>query len=63
MLWVCRPTFGSGKAVVLYSGFFSSKGITELKAKDVYAESLIKKWCDWSKIVHGDLIDTHFEDK
>ena len=43
MLRMCRPTFGSGKSVVLDSGFYVAKGITEIKSKGVYAEALIKK--------------------
>ena len=63
MLRMCRPIFGSEKDVVLDSGFFVAKGITELKAKGVHAASLIKKRHYWTKGVPGDLIDTHFEDK
>ena len=43
MLRMCRPIFGSGKAIILDSGFCVAKGITELKAKGVYAAALIKK--------------------
>ena len=57
MLWVCRPTFGSGKAVVLYSGFFIAKGIIDIEYKGVYAEDLIKKRHYWPNGVHGELID------
>ena len=39
---------------------FVDKYITELEAKGVYAEALIKKQCYWPKGVLGDLIDTHF---
>ena len=35
MLRMCRTIFGSGKAVVLDSGFFVDKGITELEANNV----------------------------
>ena len=42
-LRICRPIFGSGKAVVLNSGFFVAKGITEIEARGVYAAALIKK--------------------
>ena len=59
----CRPIFGSGKAVVLDSGFIVAKGITQIKAKDVYAGALIKKLRYCLKGVPGDLIDNHFEDK
>ena len=60
---MCRPIFGSGKDVVLYSGFCVAKGITDIEAKGVYAEALIKKRRYWEKGVPGDLVDTHFEDK
>ena len=60
MLRICRPIFGSGKAVGLGSGFFVTKGITYIEAKGVYAESLIKKWHYWYKLVPDELIDTYF---
>ena len=60
---MCRPIFGSGKAVVLDNGFCFSKGITELEAKGVHESDLINKWCYWPKLFPGDLVDTHFEDK
>ena len=63
MLRMCIPIFVSGEAVVLDSGFFVAKGITELESKGVYAAALIKKRRHWPEVVHGDLIDTHFEDK
>ena len=63
MLRMCGPIFGSGKTVVLYSGFCVAKGITELKAKGVYVAYLIKKRRYWPKRDPGDFIDTHFEDK
>ena len=62
MLRVCKPIFGTGKAVVLDSIFFVSKGITKLESKFVYVGSLINKWRYWPKLVHEDLIDTHFQD-
>ena len=63
MLRMCRPIFGSGKAVVLDSGFCVTKVITELEARGVYAADLIKKRRYCPKGVPGDLIDSHFEDK
>ena len=60
---MCRPIFGSGKAVVLDSGFCVAKGITDLEDKGVYVAALIKKRRYWPKGVPGDLIDNHFEDK
>ena len=62
MLRMCRPIFGSGKAVVLGSGFFVTKGIKHIKAKGVYAAALINKQRYCPKLVPGELIDTRFED-
>ena len=63
MLRMCRPIFGSGKDVVLDSGFCVAKVIAELEAKGVYAAALIKKRHYGPKGVLGGLVDTHFEDK
>ena len=63
MLRMCRPIFGSGKAVILEIGFCVAKGITYIEAKDFYVEYLIQKRCYWPKGVHDDLIGAHFEDK
>ena len=63
MASMCRPIFGSGKNVVLDSVFCVAKGITELEAKGVYAEALIKKWRFRPKVFFGNIIDTYFEDK
>ena len=63
MLRMCRPIFGSGKSVVLKSGFFVAKGITELKAKGVYESTLIKKRSYWPKLFRGDHIGTRFKYK
>ena len=63
MLRMCRPIFGSGKAVVLDSVFCVAKGITELKDKVVYVGALIKKRHYWPKWVPGELSDTNIEDK
>ena len=63
MLMISRPVFGSGKAVVLNSGFCVTKFITELKSKVFYVASQTKKRSCWSNGVPGDPIYTHFEDK
>ena len=60
MLRVCRSIFGSGKAVFLGSEFFAAKFITYLKAKGIYAASLINNRRYWTKGFPCDLIDTHF---
>ena len=43
MLRMRIPIFGSGKAVVLDSGFCVAKGITDIEAKGVYTTALINK--------------------
>ena len=63
MLRVCIPIFGSGKYVLLDSGFCANNGITDLKDKYSYVADLIKKCRYWPKLVPGDLIDTCFGDK
>ena len=45
------------------SEFCVATGITNFEDKDVYAKALIKKRRYWQRGVHGDLIDTHSEDK
>ena len=55
-----RPIFISGKDVVLDSGFFVVKGITDIESKGVYAAVMIQKRCYSPKRVHGGLTDTHF---
>ena len=60
---VCIPIFGSGKFVVSDSVVFVARGITEFEAKGIYVADLIKKRRYWPKVLPGDLIDTHFEDK
>ena len=60
MLRICEPAFSSGKCVVIDSGFFVSKGITDLLEVGVYAAALIKKRKYWPKGVPGDSIDQYF---
>ena len=63
MLSMCRPIFGSSKAVVLNIGFLVVKGIKQLESKGVYSGALIKKRCYCQKGVLWDIIYAHFEDK
>jgi hypothetical protein len=63
MLRMCEPIYGTGKAVVLDSGFCVAKGIVALEAKGVYAGALIKKRRYWPKSVPGGAIDAHFAGK
>ena len=43
MLRMCKPIFGIEKAVVLDSGFYVAKGITDLEAKVVIFINSVKK--------------------
>ena len=63
MLRKCETIFSTGKCVVIYSGFFVSKGITALLEFGVYAAALIKKRKYWPKVIPGDAIDQYFADK
>ena len=63
MLRMCRPIFGIAKAVVLDIVFCVAKGSTKIESKGVYVEALIKRRHYWPKLVTGDLIDNHFQDK
>lgn len=63
LLRMTRSIWGTGKALVLDSGFCVLKGIVELKKKGVYAAAQIKKRRYWPKHVDGDAIKSYFEDK
>ena len=63
MLRICETLYGTGKAVVIDSGFCVSRGIVELEQKGVYRESLINKKHYFPNGVPGAAIDAHFEDK
>ena len=43
LLHLTKPVWGTGKLVVLDSGFCVLQGLVELKKKGVYAHALIKK--------------------
>ena len=63
LLRLCEGVRGSGRVVILDSGFCVLEGIIELRKMGVYAGALIKKRRYWPKHVPGDLIDDHFKDK
>ena len=63
VLRMCETFYGTGKAVVMDSGFCVSRGIVELGRKGVYGASLIKNKNYWLKSVPGAAVDAHFEDK
>ena len=63
LLRLCKTLYGTGRIVILDSGFCVLQGIIELRKKGVFAGALIKKRRYWPKHVPGDMIDEHFKDK
>ena len=63
LLRLTKPIHGSGKLVVLDSGFCVLQGLVELKRLGVFAHALIKKRRYWPKHVKGDDIIQHFANK
>ena len=63
LLRLCEGIFGTGKVVVLDSGFCVLQALVELKKMGVYASALVKKRQYWPKYVDGDAIAAHFEGK
>ena len=61
MLRMSRPLWGTGKVVVMDSGFCVAKGLCEMYHKGVYGHALIKKRRYWPTSVPGDKIDEHME--
>ena len=62
LLHLTKPVWGTGKLVVLDSGFCVLQGLVELKKKGVYSHPLIKRRY-WLKHVPGDDIIAHFMEK
>ena len=55
---------GSGKEIILDSGFCVLKGIIELMKRGIYAGALIKKRRYWPKLfIKGDAMDAHMSTK
>ena len=63
LLRLTKKLWGTGKVVVLDSGFCVLQGLIELKKKGVFAASLIKKRRYWPKYIEGDKLKAHFENK
>ena len=63
LLCLTEPVWGTGKLVVLDSGFCVLQGLVELKKKGVYAHALIKKRRYWPRHIPGDDIIIHFANK
>ena len=54
LLRLCKGVSGSGRVVILDSGFCVLEGIVELRKIGVYAGALIKKRRYWSKNIAGE---------
>ena len=63
LLHLMKSQFGTGKTVVLDSGFCVLQGLVELKKNSIYTHALIKKRRYWPKHVPGDAIIEHFNNK
>ena len=63
LLRLTRKLWGTGKVVILDSGFCVLQGLIKLKRKGVFVTVLIKKCCYWPKHIDGDRIKNHFNDK
>ena len=58
-----KTYFGTGKYVILDSGFCVLKALLELKRHGLFACALIKKHCFWPTGVPGVAIDEHMAGK
>ena len=63
LLALCKSIYGSGKIVVLDSGFCVLKGLIALKEVGVFAYAVIKKRRFWPRYIPGDDIDHHMTTK
>ena len=61
LLRLTKPISGTGKLVILDSGFCVLKAIIELRKVGVFASAVIKKRKYWPKGIPGDKIKEHFE--
>jgi Transposase IS4 len=62
-LRLCKSLCGTGKLVILDSGFCVHQATIELKKLGIYASALIKKRRYWPKYIMGDEIKEVFADK
>ena len=63
LLRLTKCIWGSGRIVVLDSGFCVLKALIELRKRGVFASAVVKKRRYWPMHVKGDEIKQHFEDK
>jgi hypothetical protein len=63
LLRLCRSLIGTGKVVILDSGFCVLEGLIQLRKNGIYASAVIKKRRYWPKYVPGDKIDSYMNEK
>ena len=63
LLCLCKTIQGTGKIVILDSGFCVLEALVALNKVGVFAGALIKKRRYWPKHIDGDGIDEYFKDK
>jgi hypothetical protein len=63
LLRLTRGIWGSGRVIILDSGFCVLLGIIWLRVKGLFASALIKKRKFWPKFVPGEDIIRHFDDR
>ena len=59
-MWMMKPLFGTGKAVLMGSGFCVVKGVVGMLLHGVYGATLIKKNRYWTKYGKGYDIEACF---
>ena len=62
LLRMLKSIYGSGRYVVLDSGFCVLKGLIELRRRGLFACALIKKRRYWPTLVPGDMMERRFAD-
>ena len=63
MIRCTKSLHGTGKVIVLDSGFCVLQGVIEPKKRGVNSAALIKKRRYWPKYVPGEAIKEHMKDK
>lgn len=63
LLRLCKALYGTGKIVVLDSGFCVLQALIALKNVGVFSAAVIKKRRYWPRYVAGATIDDHMKDK
>ena len=61
MIRLTKSVHGTGKLVIMDSGFCVLQGIIELRKLGVFSSALIKKRRYWPKYVHGDEFKAQFD--